>query len=242
MIWKYKLITFRTIESVFEKLVDWAAAALEKSSNQPVLPHAIIVLNASENSTEPHLWDPEIATNTLLQSLSGTVFKNDKFKKYAAFWRERQRQVDTVEELLKSYYSSVKVVRIPTHGRPNLISEQVSKLYRCIQSACTTARLRKGSLRMLLDADELQPYLQFAFDHFACDLDTPFDFVQASFVNSPIPSDFGGNILKLAINMMDVWENVASGPILFTELSYMVASCIMLDSARHGIKGNYSKL
>jgi hypothetical protein len=95
---------------------------------------------------------------------------------------------------------------------------------------------------MLLDADELQPYLQFAFDHFACDLDTPFDFVQASFVNSPIPSDFGGNILKLAINMMDVWENVASGPILFTELSYMVASCIMLDSARHGIKGNNSRV
>jgi hypothetical protein len=201
-------------------------------------------LNASENSTEQHLWDPDIATNKLLQSLSGTVFKNDKFKKYAAFWRERQRQVDTVEELLLSYYSSVRVVRIPTHGRPNLISEQVSKLYRCIQSACTTARLRKGSLRMLLDADELQPYLQFAFDHFACDLDTPFDFVQASFVNSPIPSDFGGNVLKLAINMMDVWENVASGSILFTELSYMVASCIMLDSARHGIKGikfNHSK-
>jgi hypothetical protein len=232
----------RTIESVFEKLVDWAAAALEKSSNQPVLPHAIIVLNASENSTEPHLWDPDTATKSLLRSLSGTIMKNDKFKKYATFWRERQRQVNTVEELLLSYYSSIKVLRIPTHGRPNLIAEQVSKLYRCIQNSCTTARLLKGGLRMLLDADELQPYLQFAFDHFAYDLDTPFDFVQASFVNSPIPSDFGGNILKLAINMMEVWENVAGGPLLFTELSYIVASCIMLDSARHGIKGKYSKI
>ena len=57
---------------------------------------------------------------------------------------------------------------------------------------------------MLLDADELQPYLQYAFDHFVNDLDTSFDFVQASFVNSPIPSDFGGNILKMAINMMEV--------------------------------------
>jgi hypothetical protein len=52
--------THRTIESVFEKLVDWAAAALEKSSNQPVLPHAIIVLNASENSTQPDLWDIDV--------------------------------------------------------------------------------------------------------------------------------------------------------------------------------------
>lgn len=227
---------------MFEKLVDWAAAALEKSSNQPVLPHAIIVLNASENSTDQHLWEPGVATKTLLESLSGTILKNEKFKKYATFWRERQRQVDTVEDLLLSYYSSIKVIRIPTHGRPNLISEQVTRLYHCIQDNCTTARLRKGKLRMLLDADELQPYLQFAFDHFACDLDTPFDFVQASFVNSPIPSDFGGNILKLAINLMEVWRNVASGLLIFRELSYMIASCIMLDSARNGIKGKVGSM
>lgn len=92
---------------------------------------------------------------------------------------------------------------------------------------------------MLLDADELQPYLQYAFDHFACDLDSPFDFVQASFVNSPIPSDFGGNILKLAINMMEEWECTVPATTIFTELSYLVASSIMLDSARHGIKGKH---
>jgi hypothetical protein len=90
---------------------------------------------------------------------------------------------------------------------------------------------------MLLDADELQPYLQTAFDHFASNLDTPFDFVQASFSNSPIPLDFGGNILKLAINLMEVWKNKADGSTIFVELSYMVASCIMLDSARHKIRG-----
>jgi hypothetical protein len=50
----------RVIESVFEKLVDWAAAALEKSSNQPVLPHAIIVLNASDNSTNAELWNIDV--------------------------------------------------------------------------------------------------------------------------------------------------------------------------------------
>jgi hypothetical protein len=230
------LISFRTIEGVVEKLVEWAAAALEKSSNQPVLPHGIIVLNASANSTEPRLWDPDVATNELLKSLSKTVF-HDKFKNYAKFWRERQRPIDTVEELLQCYYSSIKVIRIPTAGRSTLIADQISKLYRCIQSNCTDARLRKGGLRIILDADDLQPYLQYAFDHFANDLDIPFDFVQASFVNSPIPSDFGGNILKMAINMMDVWENVAGGAIIFTELSYMVASCIMLDMTRHGIKG-----
>jgi predicted acylesterase/phospholipase RssA len=95
---------------------------------------------------------------------------------------------------------------------------------------------------MLLDAEELQPYLQTAFDHFACHLDTPFDFVQASFANSPIPLDFGGNILKLAINLMEVWRNKANGRTLFVELSYMVASCIMLDSARNKIRGTAERV
>lgn len=89
---------------------------------------------------------------------------------------------------------------------------------------------------MLLDVEELNPYLQFAFDHFASTLDSPFDFVKASFTNSPIPPYFGGNVLKLAINMMEARPEWSAGDI-FSELSPMVASCIMLDSTRHGIRG-----
>ena len=217
--------------------MDWAAAALEKSSNQPVLPHAIIVLNASEYDIDPELWDVHTSTSRLFENLSRTVFHNDTFKKYAQFWRERNRSIETIEQLLHSYYRSVNVVRMPTSGRPNLIQSQVEKLYTYITLACGIARERKAELRMLLDADELQPYLQYAFDHFACDLDSPFDFVQASFTNSPIPLDFGGNILKLAINLMEEWKNAADVKIIFTELSYMVASCIMLESARSKIRG-----
>ena len=229
----------RVIESVFEKLVIWAAAALEKSSNQPVLPHAIIVLNAEDNDINEDLWKVSTATIDLLESesLAQSLAHNATFKKYKLFWKERNRNIQTMEQLLLSYYSSVRVVRIPKTGRPNLINEQVGKLYEGIQSACASSRQTRSALRMLLDAEELQPYLQYAFDHFACNLDTPFDFVQASFTNSPIPLDFGGNILKLAINLMEALENQIDGPTIFTELSAMVASCIMLDSARHKIRG-----
>ena len=223
----------RVIESVFEKLVNWAAAALEKSSNQPVLPHAIIVFNMSENNIDSGLWDIKTATDELLDSLPETISQNATFKKCTLFWKERSRNIKTAEELLLSYYSSIRVVRVPTNGRPNLINEQIVKLYDGIRTACDLSLERKLALRMLLDADELQPYLQYAFDHFACYLDTPFDFVKASFTNSPIPLDFGGNILKLAISFMEALPNRVDGPIIFKELSTMVASCIMLDSARH---------
>lgn len=97
------------VESVVEQLVDWAAAALELSSNQPVLPHAIIAFNASENNIEAELWKVNKATEKILDSLSSTVYHNATFKKYAQFWRERNRNVETVEQLMLCYYSSVQV-------------------------------------------------------------------------------------------------------------------------------------
>jgi hypothetical protein len=127
-------------------------------------------------------------------------------------------------------------VRIPAEGRPKLIQEQTEKMHKEIQRGCQESRDRKAALRMLLNAEELQLYLQCAFDHFAGTLDVAFDFVQASFFNNPIPLDFGGNILKLAINMMEQKEYTKARSI-FDKLSYMVASCIMQDSVRHNIKG-----
>ena len=99
------------IESVFDRLVSWAAAALETASNQPVLPHCIIALNASENDIPEELWDVSTATNTIFESLdeSKVVNQNETFKKYAQFWRERQREVENVEQLMLSYYSSIQV-------------------------------------------------------------------------------------------------------------------------------------
>lgn len=132
-------------------------------------------------------------------------------------------------------------MRIPAEGRPKIIQEQTEKLYGEVERGCEVARERKAELRMLLDAEELQSYLQYAFDHFAQTLDVAFDFVQASFFNSPIPLDFGGNILKLAINMVEQETDDADARAIFSRLSYMVASCIMLDSVRHKIKGSNCK-
>jgi predicted acylesterase/phospholipase RssA len=118
----------------------------------------------------------------------------------------------------------------------------VQRLYNEIREACEKSRESKHKLRMLLNSDELQPYLQHAFDHFCRNLERPFDFVQASQAFHPIPSNFGGNILKMAINIMEVWRNSLDGPSIFKELSFLVASCIMLDSARRRNLGTFEKV
>ena len=117
------------------------------------------------------------------------------------------------------------------------MQEQVEKLYDGMISASIAARDRKQELRMLLDAEDFQSYLHSAFNHYAGTLHSPFDFVQASFAHSPIPPDFGGNILKLAIYIMDHWKDHANAADIFQQISYLVASCIMFDAARQKIKG-----
>jgi predicted acylesterase/phospholipase RssA/energy-coupling factor transporter ATP-binding protein EcfA2 len=232
----------RVIENAIEQLIRWAAAAIETSSNQPVLPHAIIVLNASPNATDPKLWDVDNSTAALMESVREALYHNHTLRKSAEFWRARNRSIESIESLMMSYYSRVRVVRVPERGRPKLIHDQIELLQNEIAIACEQSRASKHRVRMLLNADELDPYLQYAFDHFCRDLEYPFDFVEASVANNPIPSDFGGNILKLAINVMEVWRNRLDGPKIFKELSFMVASCIMLDSARHRTLGPAGKV
>ncbi|KAF1991096.1 hypothetical protein K402DRAFT_436349 [Aulographum hederae CBS 113979] len=227
----------RVVEHVFERLINWANAAIETSVNQPLLPHAIIVLNATENDIDAKLWDVNVNTSTILDDLAKTVNQNSVFKKYADTWRQRGKMVDTLEQLVLCYYSSIQILRIPEVGRPRLMQDQVAKLSHGVLTASIAARSNKAKLRMLLDVEDLQAYLEHAFSHFSGTLDFPFDFVQASFINSPIPPDFGGNILKLAINIKDVWKGEADGAVIFQALSYMVASCIMIETTRNNKPG-----
>lgn len=116
----------RVIENVIEQLIDWAAAALETSSNQPVLPHAVIVLNSFDNTSDPTLWDVNNSTVDLLAKVSRAVHQNHKLRKFAEFWREKGRQVETVETLLLSYYSSIRVVRFVSLSTIHIIVQQLT--------------------------------------------------------------------------------------------------------------------
>jgi hypothetical protein len=87
---------------------------------------------------------------------------------------------------------------------------------------------------MLSNSENLNIYLQSAFDHFSQDLDMPFNFMDVSFMINPIPQDLAGNILKLAVAMKARYDNPRK---IFEELSLMVASCIILDCVRQNFKG-----
>jgi hypothetical protein len=231
------LTSGRTFEStVLSKLLGWASAAIEKSTNQPVLPHAIIALNSTDLGVEQKEWEVDFATEMLLSNVAEAANRDPKYRSYLDYWVSQGREVRTMKDLLECYYSSIRVVRIPRKGRYMLLEEQVGKLQQEIFSACSQSYSTKRRCRMLSNSEELQVYLQSAFSHFCQNLDRPFNFIEVAIKNNPIPLDFGGNILKLAKTMRDTMEPVDAFK-LFGYLSRMVASCIMLDCARHGLKG-----
>jgi hypothetical protein len=222
-----------------EKLLRWAAASIEKSVNQPLLPHAIIALNATDNAINPQQWDATEATKTLLGDVDDAIAAVPKFAKHAEYWRSRGKKVRTMKDLLECFYTSVTVVRLPSKGRYMLMNEQVGRLYYEITKACSRAYVFRQKIRMLCDANDLQMYLQCAFDHFSKNLDIPFDFSEVSLRHNPIPLDFRGNILKMALS---IWDNKEQDPRptgdkIFKPLAHMVASCIMLDLTRQRYQG-----
>jgi hypothetical protein len=129
-------------------------------------------------------------------------------------------------------------VRLPTNGRPKLIEEQAQKLYLEIERGSRLARNSKAQARMLLNAFELQAYLNHAFDHFCETIDAPFDFVQCSYLNSRLSTTFGESILTLAREL--AWKKPRpKASTIFEKLGRLIASSIMLDCIRSNIKGKF---
>lgn len=224
-------------------MLQWAASSIEGSLNQSAMPHAIILLNFTDPNIDPSGWTIKSATNSLLKEHAQAVVDNPSVRSRAQYWEQKGKHIATTKDLLECYYSSVSVVRVPLKGLWGLLDQQVGELTQHIQKVCSDARDNRKRLRVNFDTEEFQAALSMGFDHFSNRLDEPFDFVELSWKLNPIPKDFGGNILRLALAIKaDRKMAGASGPEIFLHLGHMVASCVMLDYVRHHIKGKVEVL
>lgn len=119
----------KTFQSaVLTKLLDWGVAALEKSLNQPALPHCIVALNGTDPGVDEREWNINYATQSLLSSVKGSLDYVEgvpRFRELAEHWRALGKHIYTVEDLILRYYSSFKVIRIPSKPRYMQINDQV---------------------------------------------------------------------------------------------------------------------
>lgn len=237
----------RAFEStVLEKLVQWGARSIDASLNQPALPHAVIVFNATEGGVDEGEWDVGTATERLLFDIHGAVHREPALREYVAGWARRGRRIGDTSALLACYYASVSVVRVPHKGGSYmLMDEQVGKLMDLVRGRCAASHAAKRQLRMLASAEKLQVYLQTAYDHFTKSLDAPFDFVREALRKFPIARNFQGNVLSLALAIRDNATQEAlkeDARRIFLAMAPMIASCIMLDAVRQNLLGTATRL
>ena len=233
----YVLHFGRTFESsALKLLLEWASTSLESSINQPTLPHAIIVLNATDPGIDKDEWDITYATERLMYHIANAVSNNPFFKKYADHWRRKGKPIHNTLDLIRCYYSEISVVRIAGKGRFMLTNSQINKLHDEIVRHCDASFSAKDDAHMLSNVEELNSYLQAGFDHFTTKEDEPFNFVDVAFKNNPIPRDFGDHLLALAVKVRRV-TRVSDGPKLFEKLSFMVGSAIFTDCIKQSRPG-----
>ena len=220
------------------KLLKWGEAALEKSINQPALPHAIVAINATELGIDHHEWNSKIATarllasvETALDSFSGSPYIKDLARR----WASRGVRITTVQELIYKYYSSFTAVRIPVKGRYPLMDAQLNNLHNVIVDRCNQSHGMKQRARLHLNANDFNIYLQAAFDHFANNLEEPFNFIEVALRNNPLPENLGDHILQLALAIQARFrdQSAITGQWIFESVGQVVASCILLDSVQY---------
>lgn len=201
---------------------------MESSVNQPALPQAVIVLNASDATMDEEEWDGKTATTRLMEHIKYAIH-SEPIKKFADQWTKRGKTVNSSEELIKCYYADVRVIRIPAKGRNMLIKKQVDQLHLQLSWACQASFKAKWEARQYCTTEELNRYLQAAFDHFTSKPEQPFNFVDIALKADPIPQSFSDHILALV-----TWNSDSkNGRAKFKGLSKIVASCILLDCIRY---------
>ena len=154
-------------------------------------------------------------------------------------WQERGKRIRDCRDLIGCYYASFSVVKIPMEeqGQYNLLTKQISTLRQEIDKCCRLSYEAKREARLLSKADELDVYVQHAFDHFSTYLDRPFDFVKISLQHKPIPENFGEHLLQLAQEIQDQGNKRnrqrLTGQSIFKKMGIVVSSSVLLECMRY---------
>jgi hypothetical protein len=245
----------RTIETVFAQLIKWADMVIQKSVNQPMLPFAIIVINGLKKEVcDPREYLSECVAHTINQStnhgvdwwsdeltkeqlerLKNCVNSDPELRKFAELWRSMGTDVQTLEDLVRCYYSGIKIVCIPdmeSHDATYVI-ERYQKLRQEIHDAAKTTKEARKKAHLLMNSDELGVYFGYAFDHFSTHALGPFNFLAAAFHRQPVNATFKTHIIKAASCLLET-RSFDTAAELFKTLSPLIASSILLEVCRKG--------
>ena len=226
------------------ELLKWAQNALEQSYNKPVLPYLVIALNKEDGSPHESFYSIPSATKTFLTADDfRNIHKTPRIRNnYTKYWQDSQggSAISSGEDLLKSYFSDVAVVHLPSHHYPTKMREQIMELYRVFEDFSLKSQKKRADRQMRFSAETFPLYSRKAFSQFASDYKKPFDFSEAWFDISPVSFQFKDSILNLAHQVNK--DRGLKGTELWNALTDFFASCFLLSWGRNSIQGKCSQV
>lgn len=192
----------RALERDIVRLLEWANSVRTSAVNRALLPHLVVVLNLSEpdssqRADQSSFWDPEVTTATILNEHQNALFDNETIRKHRITLERLGTRVQTLEELLNYFYSSVQFIRLPNGKDCARLSRQLQLLHSMINCTSSSAQEAKRCAKMRLPSEDLNLFFRLAFDHYSTKLDIPFSFLETIFSLHPLPN-------KLASNYFDI--------------------------------------
>lgn len=200
------------------------------------------MLNAANPAMSNDEWLPDVTTKQFLQRMNSYTNEPSILQHIQSSINRNVHTVGTVGDLIKRYYSELRVVRIPEQSAIMRVRKQMQLLDQEVMKAWQANFLLRSKLDDEMDVNDFFTYIESAGLHFVKSPEKPLVRVPVSYLTNPVPSDFRYHVLSLA---RDVSGQVKqSGQCIhditvFTAIAPVVASCIYAYCVRRGRFGQY---
>jgi hypothetical protein len=186
-----------------QRLLKWAASAVDKSVNHLAQKTLIIVRNMA-NCHAVEFYNGQFLKQAIFENLGplweGSPSLDDFRTKYNNKHRLLQRQIHTNRDFFAVFFQAVEVCYIPDKAKAPMdqIFEQYQKLRMQIDQASETGQEVRSKSWTQYNIPTLSHLLNRAFEHFTTS-EKPFDFYKAARKDNPDPvsvSDHVANLLR----------------------------------------------
>lgn len=215
---------------------------MDKSLNQAGKPHLIVVVNAVDFRLDESYWKTDVATSLHMDILDkARIDTNSPLGPMAGkIAVEGGPCLDSIGSLLRYFYTTVTVVRLPRTTYLGRMEKQVGELYRAIEAATAQSYREKSQLGAVVSADRIQPLFSAASDQFASNMNDPFDLLAEAWRGIPDPKGMAGGLLHFICTFRKASRqgDYATETVkLLNDLGPLFSSCLLLDAERHGLLG-----
>jgi hypothetical protein len=224
------------------QLVNWAHDAHDFTINQGVKPGLLYIINQDNHSHLDKWRDVEYATKCVLEKLR----KSKRFAAEQELWNSRGRKVVTADQLLRCYYSSVKVVFIPQFLPKDPICEaddlwkQYRLLYQEVDGLSWSSSEHRREARVLFNLETLSRHSIGVLQQLAADYTSSVDLRKLAEPAQAYPCGFNDHVLNILSRFQDTTprdqrandQDISAEEALIRKIFKYVAICIAREIQR----------